>query len=152
MKDEVIEGVDPQIVEQEFRTLMARDPEGILRAEAIVKVAEDPNHAFHSWFEWDDEEAATRWRLEQARFKIKAFRIFIEPLNITVRGLTSLESDRNNGGGFRWMIDVLANTDLRKELLETALRELSQAESKYAHLEELAQVWAATKKAKQKIR
>lgn len=153
MKDDILqEDVSPRIVEAEFRNLMAKDPEGILRAEAIVKVAENPLHAFHEWFTWDDDEAARRWRLEQARFRIKSFKIFIEPLNITVRGLTSLESDRTNGGGFRWMTDVMARPDLRKEMLEIALRDLQSAESKFGHLEELAKVWAASNDVKKSLK
>lgn len=124
-----------------LRQLIAQDPNGLLRPEAVVQAAQDPNSLLHTYFEWDDDEAAAKWRLEQARHLIKSVQVFIEPLNIRIRAFTSLDMDRGVGGGFRLMSDVMANPDLKNQMLVTALRELQSMESKYAHLEELAKVW-----------
>ena len=134
----------------EFQKLMDADPNGMLRPEAIVEVAKNPTHPFHSWFTWDDTEAAKKWRYEEAGQLIKSYRIFIEPLNIRVRGLTSLESDRQSGGGYRFTMDVLARPNMRNEMLTTALRELEAMEKRYNHLQDLDRVWkvAHTVKAK----
>lgn len=129
---------------QEFERLIAQDPNGLLKPEAIVAAAQDPNNVFHGQFTWDDDEAARRWRLEQARFLIKNYTVVFEPLNIRIRGFVSLESDRQGNGGFRRLSDVMERVDLKQEMLSTALRELEQAESKYKHLTELDGVWSQT--------
>jgi len=47
--------------------LMAiRMKRGVLTAPIVLEEAEDPDHPLHDKFEWDDGEAARRWRLHQA--------------------------------------------------------------------------------------
>lgn len=127
----------------ELEGLRATDPTGMLRPEKIVQEAENPNSPLHSYFTWDDDEAAHKWRINQALHLIRSVQVFIEPLNIRVRAYTSLDSDREAGNGFRSMTEVIATPDLRVQLLSTALRELQSMESRYAHLNELANVWEA---------
>lgn len=127
---------------QEFDRLMANDPQGLLKPEAIVAAAQDPNSPLHGQFTWDDDEAARRWRLEQARFLIKSYTVVYEPLNIRIRGFVSLDSDRQQEGGYRRLSDVMERADLKQEMLSIALRDLEQAESKYKHLTELDGVWS----------
>ena len=40
---------------------------GVLQAEDVIAYAKDPDTALHQEFEWDDNEAAHQYRLEQAR-------------------------------------------------------------------------------------
>lgn len=144
------------INKQEFERLMAQDPDGLLRPEAVIRTAEDPNHPWHGWFTWNDDEAAHKWRLEQAGMLIRSYKINMEPMNIKVQALTSLATDRHAGGGYRWVSDVMARPDLKAQMLATALADLQRLETKYAHLEELAEVWdvahtVAPQKAKVKV-
>lgn len=128
-------------IETELQALMARDPNGLLRPDAIVEVARDPSNIFHDKFTWDDTEAAEKYRLQEATQLIQSFKVKIPELKLNVRALTSLDLDRKNGGGFRWMIDSMARPELRENMIQTALRELEVLRKRYAHIEELAEVW-----------
>lgn len=125
----------------ELERLRSLDQEKMLRANDVVDSAEDPLSPLHDLFEWDDDTAAHKWRLEQARQLIKSVRVFIEPLNIRVRAYTSLEVDRETGSGFRSITEVMAHPELRQQLLATCLAELTSMESRYSHLKELSEVW-----------
>ena len=57
---------DPQKVGQEIESLSVRTP------EAIVKKAMDEETELHNCFTWDDEAAANKWRLQEARVVVNA--------------------------------------------------------------------------------
>lgn len=135
-------------VEAELQKLMDEDPSGLLRPEAMVKVAKNPNNVLHDEFTWEDDKAAEQWRIQEARQLIQTW-VMREPhTKETVRVLTSLDNDRTNGGGFRWTTEVIERPDLREQLVQTALRELTVTETRYKHLNELATVWESIDKAK----
>lgn len=46
-----------------------------LRPEDVVNAARDKKHPLHSRFDWDDNAAAHKWRLQQARQIINSVRI-----------------------------------------------------------------------------
>lgn len=43
---------------------------GALSPEAVLAAAQSPDSPIHEYFEWDDDEAATQYRLQQARHLI----------------------------------------------------------------------------------
>jgi hypothetical protein len=45
---------------------------GAVTASLVVDAARDPDHPWHDHFEWDNEAAAERWRLTQARQLIRS--------------------------------------------------------------------------------
>lgn len=97
----------------------------------------------HSWFEWDDTEAARAHRLYQARTLLRVF-VIVEVNEATpIRAFVSLGKDRYGGGGYRAMADVLSDDELRAQLLADAVKELRSAEKKYRQLQELSGVWSA---------
>lgn len=114
---------------------------GVLTAEAIVRQAEDPASALHTFFTWDDDLAASKWRLVEARQLITSIKMLQE--GEQVRSLVSLNVDRTKGGGYRRLEDVLGKPDLRQHLLETALAELNAIQRKYNALQELDEVWTS---------
>lgn len=130
-------------MEAELRTIMAADPDGLLKLSDVVDRASDPANPLHRYFEWDDTVAARKWRLEQARVIVSSLTVYNEALKIKVRALSSLEVDRMQGGGYRWTMDVMERVDLREELLATALAELNRLASRYKDLQELSAVWGA---------
>lgn len=130
-------------IQVEFEKLMRADPNGLLRPEAVVEVAESPTHPLHNKFEWDDTEAARLYRIEQARTVIRSFKVHIPELNVEVQALSSLDIDRKSQGGYRWTLEILERPDLRQQLLQTALNELTSIKTKYEHYTELASIWSA---------
>jgi hypothetical protein len=140
MKDENLN------IQSEFERLMRKDPEGLLKPEALVEAAENPTHPLHDRFEWDDTEAARLYRVNEARTIIRSFKISVPPLNVEVQALSSLDIDRKGQGGYRWTLEILERPDLREQLVETALKELTSLKIKYEHLKELSSIWKAIDK------
>lgn len=138
----------PVAIEEEFQKLMATN--GRLFAEHIVETARDPKNPLHRMFTWDNNEAARKWRLKEARNLITSYEIYNETLNIKVRALSSLEADRLRGGGYRWTMEAMAVPTLREELLRTAFSELERFKGRYQQLEELAKVFEAIDEAEPK--
>lgn len=57
---------------------------GVLVPEHVVEAARDENHPLHKQFEWDDEEAARAWRIEQARGLIRSVTLKVHTETVTV--------------------------------------------------------------------
>lgn len=137
----------PEIISE--LTKIAEQHGGVVRPEHVVAAAVSPQSALHSWFDWDDGEAADKWRIHQARQLLRVTVSCIagedKPM---ARVFVSLTSDRQSGEGYRSTVAVLSNAKYRKQLLADALSELESFERKYAELKELAEVFSAIKKVK----
>jgi len=124
---------------------------GVLRPEDVVDEARDPRSPLHDQFDWDDSEAAHKWRLHQARNLIRVCVRYVETPDRErkpCRVFVSLTTDRvSNGGGYRALDDVLRVKSTREQLLEDAMREAEAFARKYAMLSELAEVHAAISRA-----
>lgn len=116
---------------------------GLVQPADVVARASDPESAMHSWFEWDDTEAAQQHRIWQARQLLRVFVTVESRDNKPVRAFVSLGSDRYGAGGYRAMAEVLSDEELRAQLLADAVKELRSAERKYRQLQELSGVWSA---------
>lgn len=136
-----VKTLTPQI-QMEFTALM-RKHGGLLLTRDVVKAAENPKSTLHQYFTWDDSEAAELWRQNEAMELIGSFKIYNEELQINVRALTSLDTDRMEEGGYRWTTEVLKRPDLKEQMLSTALHELHVIQNRYQHIQELAGVWDA---------
>ena len=126
---------------------IAEKHDGILRPEDVVKFAENPKTALHAAFDWDNTEAAHKWRIEQARgiIRVCVEIITIKNKDMSVRVFIAPISDRKDDGegGYKLMTDLLRNKSGRREILETALSELETFRKKYNWLTELVRVFAA---------
>lgn len=138
-------------IQQELEQIR-KENEGILKADLVVEYASDPNSAMHSWFTWDDTEAAEQWRLHEARMliRINVTSVENEDESLPMRVYVSMEDDRYNrqGGGYRSMEEVLTDVQLRDSLLAQATREFDRWQAKYEHLIELSEVFKAMEKVK----
>lgn len=54
---------------------------GALTPELLVQVANDPKNPLHAYFEWDEQRAAHRYRVEQARHLLRSIRVVDRPLS-----------------------------------------------------------------------
>lgn len=129
-----------------------RSPDGILRPHAIVAFAENPETALHSQFEWDDTEAARQYRLIQARNIIRLQITVIPHQQRIHRMYVSLSLDRvADEGGYRVITDVLSDADLHAQYVADALSELERVQAKYADIQELEPIRAATRRVRSKM-
>jgi hypothetical protein len=128
---------------------IAAEHDGELRPSDVVEAARPKNSALHSKFEWDNTEAAERYRLWQARQLISVTVEYIgsgKEAMIT-RVFVSLTSDRKeDGAGYRATVDVMADAGQRKQLMADAAKDMERFQEKYADLKELAQVFSAMRK------
>lgn len=116
---------------------------GVLMPDQVVHAAKSKSSPLHNSFDWDDTEAAQKWRIEQARRLIRVFVTFIgngEHATET-RMYVSLGTDRENSGGYRAILDVLGDAGMRKQLLDDARTDMLRFRQKYAGLIELVGVF-----------
>ncbi len=112
---------------------------GMVRPDKVVKYAKNKKSALHDHFTWDDTEAAVAFRLEQARRIIRVHVTVIDSDSKPIRAFVSLKQDRGETG-YRRIVDVLANPDLKSIMLEEAKAEMQIFANKYRTLSELAPV------------
>ena len=126
---------------------------GKLKPQVVVQAAQPKSSPLHSCFDWRDTEAAYKWRLHQARQLILRVTVVYEGQSgntIRMRPLVSLMVDRSSG--YRALVDVLSNPELRAQLLQEALAELERIRQKYADLRELSSVFAEVRKVRAKTK
>lgn len=116
---------------------------GFVDPRTVIEHARDENSVLHDCFEWDDSKAAQEHRLNQARLLIRVSVQYLEetgqePIPVFV----SLTTDRKQGAGYRPIITVLNDRELRQQLLIDALNELSTFQRKYQRLNELDGVFS----------
>lgn len=130
-------------VQEELAEICA-EHDGLLRAEDIVEYARNPETALHSRFTWDDNKAAEAHRLWQARQVIRVHVQVFSEAKEPVRMYVNLVPDRRNeGGGYRPIVDVMANRDMRAQLLKQAMAEVNAWRAKYRALKELEPIFDA---------
>lgn len=130
-----------------------RNAGGILKAEDVVRSAEEISSPLHNYFEWDDSEAAVQWRLQQARQLIR-YVVVLPPKDSTpISAYVSLRDDRvHEGGGYRAIAEVMSDEQLREKLLAEAMEDLKHWEMKYQRLTELKSVFEAIAKTRKSIK
>lgn len=123
---------------------------GLLRPEDVVKFARNKRSALHSEFEWDDAKASAEYRLWQARNVIRvAVTVLPSPHadQEPVRAYVSVVSDRvQPGGGYRSIVDVMTDDEMRAEIVNEALGEVKRWRRKYERLRELVPIFRAIDK------
>lgn len=125
-------------IREELISIQKADPGGILYPKRALSWArENKRSALHNALDWNNREAAEKWRLQQIRSLITLHITFADGSPQVI----SLSIDRTSGGGYRALSDVMQVPDLRKIALADALRELERVQMKYRHIEELAKVW-----------
>jgi hypothetical protein len=120
---------------------------GMLRPEDVVDFARNPATALHAAFTWDDTEAAKAYRLYQARqiIRVSVVLLPMEP-QVKYRAFVSLKDDRYHDRGYRSLVTVLADGDLRQAMLAEAVVDMKTFIQKYKSLKELAGVFAEMEK------
>lgn len=127
--------------QQELKRIAKRNG-GIINPPDVVAAARSPKSPLHSKFTWDDTEAAEQYRLWQARQLIRVVVTLVPQTEKHERVWVSLTTDRGQSG-YRALVDVLSDQDMRSQLLEEAKAEFAVFRAKFGRLVELAKVFAA---------
>lgn len=109
----------------------------------IVEAARGEDSVLHPHFEWDDHTAAEAYREDQARELVRSLTIDISRSNLAeqpVRAFVSVET-----GGERGYVTTrtaMSSAELRKQVIESAWRELEAWRKRHAELSELAKIFS----------
>ena len=130
---------------------IARRDGGLLRPASVVDAARDEKSPLHGAFEWDDSEAAQKYRLLQAQSLIRSFKVEIERngQTLTVPVFVGVSTDRTGDKAdnpYRMLEQVVEKPDLMAVAVRDAIDQLVALRKRFAHLQELADVWAAVDK------
>lgn len=138
----------------ELKQIQADEPDGLLKPADVVNFARNPDTELHKHFEWDDSEAAARFRIEQARGLIQRVWVTVLPNEaVAHRAFVSLLPDRTSaGGGYRDIESVMTDPIKTRSYLETALAEFRALQRKYHSVEALAPVYSALDRVTAKAR
>ena len=105
-------------IEKKVLTKIAKSNGGVLKVTDVLEEARKEDSVLHRYFEWDNTEAAEKYRREQARALIQRCRIqLVETEPVQIRAFVSLPTDREHGGGYRLMSEVVSDDTLKAELV-----------------------------------
>lgn len=125
---------------------------GAATATEVVEAAKAKRNPLHQEFEWDDSVAANEHRLNQARELLRHLVVVRDDVTTdrpqrVYQVVRQPQEDATAGERikhvYRTTEDVMADADLRAELLGRALRELISIRTRYRDLQELAVVLRA---------
>lgn len=140
--------IDPQVAGEELERIRTWD-NGRLDAKSVVEVSRDPGAPLHPAFEWDDAKAAEGFRVEQAKYMIRMIVVSPEPEKEEAKPIRAFVSVvRDEDRSYTSVSHAMADPELRRQVLLTALRELEAWRDRYAELVELANVFAVIEEAR----
>ena len=132
----------PAQVAGEYLEKLSKE-EGGLTARALLEKSRPEEALLHECFEWDDTEAAERYRLGQARYFISnvvTVELKGKPIEPTRAFMQVTQREHSEVGIFKPVHVALSDSVSREIVLGNAMREMKSFISKYANLEELAKV------------
>ena len=127
---------------------------GVLSPELVVDAATQPNHPLHDNFEWDDTEAARKFRLIQAARIIRSVRVTVHrgehkpPIRVRAyvaekEIFSTLPNDRRpteEGSYYRPVEEVVLDDELRRAWLATLARDWHALKRRAGDSQEFAEM------------
>lgn len=114
--------------------------DGIVTPQAVVDAASGIDSPIHDCFDWDDTQAAKKYRRQQARQLIRA--VQVEFMGKKTDGFynVKIEVSGEVKQGYMNVERISDDKDLKMQVQQNALRELRFWENKYAEIQELSGV------------
>jgi tRNA A37 N6-isopentenylltransferase MiaA len=130
-----IGGLTPQIVGDTLADI--EDRHGVIDPHTVVDESRPEDAPLHPVFEWRDEVAAEKWRLEQARRVVRSVEIVVDHRSESTQiAYVNIQSQ----GGYVSAAAIRSQPDLYEEARLSYLSRLEAASVQLAKLEELAPV------------
>lgn len=116
---------------------------GEVSAEVFLESARSEKSEMHTLFEWDDKEAAEKYRMAQARMIISSIRVNVvsedtEP--VITKAFVQYESKKS---GYISICKAMEDSEKRESIMEQARKELKWFTEKYKSFSELKSVLKA---------
>lgn len=116
---------------------------GALTAALLVDLATDPTHPLHDRFDWDDTEAAHKWRLEQAGQLLRVVKFRPDPTKPNdLRAFVAVKGKNSHRAEYIPTQDALADDFTRRLVLADMEREWKALKRRYQHMAEFASLVA----------
>lgn len=126
---------------------------GKLTPQLVVKDARKKMSPLHEFFEWDNDEAAKKFRLHQARMLMNSIELKVEVRNekgknneIKVRAFLNVKDEEQEERFYTSAEVVLSKEEYSKQIMQEALREIQYWRKKYSDLVELKPVFEVVDK------
>lgn len=135
--------VGPEIVGKHL-DMLREQFKGELTPPDVLADARNPNSPLHAFFEWDDNEAAEQFRLQQARGLIRAVVAIYREAKGTekpVRIAAFTRIAEGEASHYRATHHAMSQKATRDAVLAQAWRELQQWRRKYQHLRKFADLF-----------
>jgi len=119
---------------------MAKRRRGKITPQQVLDAARDEDSPLHPFFEWDDDEAAEKWRLMQARTLIKSVKVEIQTTTTKIKAVAFVRdpSKDSDDSGYVSVKSVKSDKDAQREILIT---EFDRARSALKRARKLAMVF-----------
>lgn len=112
---------------------------GELTPKDVLDDARHNNSPLHTFFEWDDSEAAEQYRLQQARGLIRSVvAIYTSDDKPAVRQKMFVHINEPGAPHYREVSHAMSRRDTRQAVLQRAWRELQEWRKRYAALKEFS--------------
>lgn len=137
-----IEGIwkqDANLVGKELEVLAN---ENNLTPEAVLNIAKDENSSLHNLFEWNDEIAAEKYRLSQARQIIQQIVVVNNHPNAEAREIRAFVTESKNNGHYQLITTVIEDPITYEVLLKRAKLELQAFKDKYKSIVEFKELFS----------
>lgn len=129
---------DPKTVGEHLE-LLRKQCKNELTPEDVVTDAANPNSPLHSFFEWDDGDAAHQYRLQQARGLIRAVvAVYVSDDKPAVRQKAYVHIAESGANHYREASHAMSMKKTREMVLQRAWRELQSWRQRYKDLKEFS--------------
>jgi hypothetical protein len=125
---------------------IANRPAG-LNPRTLLTEAANPLSSLHKYFEWDDTEAALKWREAQAYDLIRRIKVEIttsDQKTLTVRAFWPIKHVEEDGtidgakrGSFMLVSNIMDDKEATRQVIENAKSELTAFQVRYSKLAEI---------------
>lgn len=135
-------GQDPQKVAKELQSII--DEQGSATPRAIVEKARDTSTELNKCFTWDNNEAADKWRLQEARQLV--CHLIIEVKDDDSKGKPQTirvfhKVDTSWDSGYKDIVHIVHNPTEYEALLKQAKNDFTALRKKYEMLTELEPIF-----------
>ena len=140
---------DPEIAYEELESI--RKTKGKLVPETVLEAARDNDNPLHLDFEWNNEIAGHKYRMNTARKMIGSIEVvYAQRPSRPVRMYSAVSAEHAARSEQRFVFaptrEILTDPRRRQELLSRALQDLTTFSIKYHDLSELSPVFQAIEK------
>lgn len=137
--------VDPQVAGNRLERIRAKNG-GRLTAKMIVEDARPRRSPLHPAFEWNDIEAAQKYREQQAREMVRSIVIVVsaeteEEAAKSIRAYVSVRPQGEHTRSYVSIGDAFSDDHLRKQVLVRALKDLREWQRRYRDIKEFERLF-----------